>query len=63
MVHDSNGIQPQLKRHYGSNGIYPQGLQPQWKKHGFMKDYFFEVAIVMVKDKKIQYKRCNVNEN
>ena len=39
-------IAPEWKRHYGLNGIYPQGLQPQWKKYGF------EVVIVMVKDKK-----------
>ena len=29
----------------------------------FYERYFFEVAIVMVKDKKIQYKRYNVNKS
>ena len=23
----------------------------QWKRHGFMKDYFLEVEIILVKDK------------
>ena len=30
----------QMKRHYGTNEIYPHGLQTQWKRHGFTKDYF-----------------------
>ena len=46
---------PQWKIHYGSNGICLHDLQPQWKRHGFMKEYL-SVVIIMVKDKRYSIK-------
>ena len=47
---------------YGPNGIYPHGLQPQWKRHGFMKGSFSKCQGSWQK-KKMQYKICCVNKN
>ena len=56
VVYGPNGIQPQWKKHYGPKGIQPRDLQPHWKRHSFIKWLFFQVVIVMVKDKKYSVK-------
>ena len=38
-------------------------LKAPMEEAWFCKRLFFEVVIFMVKDKKIQYKRNNVNQN
>ena len=43
---------PQWIRNNGLNWIYTHNLLPRWKRHGFYEILFFQVIIVMVKDKK-----------
>ena len=44
--------------------LWPQENVTSWfmEKARFYKRLFFEVVIVMVKEKKMQYKRYNVNQ-
>ena len=37
---------------FGPNGIYPHGLNPQWKGMILCESFFFEVLMVMVRHKR-----------
>ena len=51
MIYGSNGIQPQWKRHYGTSGIYRKFNSPN-EKGTILFFFFFEVVMVMLKDKR-----------
>ena len=52
MIYGPNGIQPKWKRHYGPQENVASWFIGPMEKAWFYKRLFFEVVIVMVKEKK-----------